>query len=80
MPDRISYLILKQCQEEHLEPVYDLVKLSTEMGKYQRKRADVLSLHKEGWRDEPLNYKPISLTKVMSGFPLNFVNLIPGLF
>ena len=66
-PDGVSGHIIKECREQLIEPIYDIIKCSIETGEVptEWKRADIIPIHKGGKQDEPLNYRPISLTSII---------------
>ena len=66
-PDGVSGHIIKECREQLIEPMYDIIKCSIETGKVptEWKMADIIPIHKGGKHDEPLNYRPISLTSIL---------------
>jgi len=66
-PDEVSGSILKLCKEELVDPIYDIIKCSLERGRVPKewKRADIVPIYKSGRKEEPLNYRPVSLTSVL---------------
>ena len=66
-PDEVSARLLKVCREELIEPIYDIIRCSLETGEVpvEWKRAEVIPIYKSGRREEPLNYRPVSLTSVV---------------
>ena len=66
-PDGISGNTLKECRDELIEPIFEIIRYSLDSGKVpmQWKRAEVVPIYKSGGRDEPLNYRPVSLTSVV---------------
>ena len=66
-PDGVSGRLIKECQEQLLEPILDLVRTSINMGQVpvEWKRANVVPIYKSGCRMEPLNYRPVSLTSIV---------------
>ncbi len=66
-PDGVSGLILKECRNQLVGPIYDIIKCSVSTGKVPRewKRAEVVPIYKSGNKEEPLNYRPVSLTSVV---------------
>ena len=66
-PDGVSGHIIKECREQLIEPIYDIIKCSIETGEVpsEWKRADIIPIYKGGKQDEPLNYRPISLTSII---------------
>ena len=66
-PDAVSGQVLKECCKELLEPLYNIINCSINTGKVPRewKRADIVPIYKSGNKQEPLNYRPVSLTSVV---------------
>ena len=66
-PDGISGNTLKECRDELIEPIFEIIRYSLDSGKVpmQWKRAEVVPIYKSGGRDKPLNYRPVSLTSVV---------------
>ena len=66
-PDGISGRVLKECKQQIIEPIFDIVKSSIETGKVPQewKRADIVPIYKSGNKMEPLNYRPVSLTSIL---------------
>ena len=67
-PDEINGWILKECKEELEEPIWEIINSSLTEGKVPKewKRANIVPLYKGGNKMEPLNYRPVSLTSVVS--------------
>ena len=66
-PDGISTWILKECKEQLADKIYSLVKTSLKQGRVPKdwKRAIIVPIYKGGRREDPLNYRPVSLTSVV---------------
>ena len=66
-PDAVSGQVLKECSKELLEPLYNIINCSVNSGKVPKewKRADIVPIYKSGDKQEPLNYRPVSLTSVV---------------
>ena len=66
-PDAVSGQVLKECRKELLEPLYNIINCSINTGKVPKewKRADIVPIYKNGNKQEPLNYRPVSLTSVV---------------
>ena len=63
-PDEVSGQILKDCNNELIEPIYDIITYSVTTGKVplQWKGANITPIFKGGGKEEPLNYRLVSLT------------------
>ena len=66
-PDNVSCKILKECRESLALPIFIIMKKSLESSSLPTNwlRANITAIFKKGKRDEPLNYRPISLTSVI---------------
>ena len=66
-PDGVSGRVIKECQEQLLDPILDLIRTSINTGQVpvEWKRADVIPIYKGGCRMETLNYRPVSLTSIV---------------
>ena len=66
-PDKISNWILKECSEELVGVIMELVKCSLKEGKIPTdwKRADIVPIFKGGNKEDPNNYRPVSLTSTV---------------
>lgn len=66
-PDGVSGYILKKCRDELIVPIYDIIRCSVATGTVPNewRRAEVVPIYKSGRKDEPSNYRPISLTSVL---------------
>ena len=58
---------LKECRQEMVEPIHDIIECSikTEKSLKNRKRADIMPIYKNENKEEPLNYRPVSLTSIV---------------
>jgi len=67
-PDGIHPLVLKRCTEVLATPLSIIFQKSYTDGKIPNdwKLANISPIHKKGSKDEPENYRPISLTSVVS--------------
>ena len=67
-PDGVSGWILKECREQLMEPIWDIVNSSLKEGKVPKewKRANIVPIYKGGGKTEPLNYRPVSLTSIVA--------------
>ena len=66
-PDGISGRLLKECKDQLLNPIFDIVQTSLQTGIVPKewKRADIVPIYKNGSKMEPLNYRPVSLTSIL---------------
>ena len=66
-PDEVSGWILRECKDQLVDPIWDIVKSSLQEGRVPRewKRANIVPIFKGGSKMEPLNYRPVSLTSVI---------------
>ena len=60
-PDGVSGNILKECKQEMAEPIYDN---KTEVPK-ECKKADIMPIYKNGNKEEPFNYRSVSLSSIV---------------
>ncbi|KAK3855374.1 hypothetical protein Pcinc_038223 [Petrolisthes cinctipes] len=67
-PDGVSPLILKECTDVLFKPITDIFLTSLETGSIPSdwRRANITPIHKKNNKMEPLNYRPVSLTSVVS--------------
>lgn len=67
LSDGVSGWTLKECREQVMEPIWDVINSLLMEGRVPRewKRANIVLIHKGGKRTEPLNYRPVSLTSVV---------------
>jgi len=66
-PDEVSGWVLKECAEELSHPITILYENSLKQGKIpnQWKLADIVPIFKKGNKEDPLNYRPVSLTSIL---------------
>lgn len=66
-PDGISNWILKECCNQLVDKIHCLIRLSLMQGKIPKdwKRANIVPIFKGGNRENPLNYRPVSLLSVV---------------
>ncbi len=66
-PDGVSNWILKECRSQLVEKIHSLVRISLRQGRVPRdwKRANIVPIYKGGNRENPLNYRPVSLISVV---------------
>ena len=66
-PDEIHPKLLYEVRDKLVGPLCKLYKLTMELGKIPQdwKDANVMPLFKKGNRDQPQNYRPVSLTSIL---------------
>lgn len=64
-PDDVSGQVIKECNEELIEPIYYINSLESGTMPREWKRANIIPIYESGNRHEPLNYRPVSLTSVI---------------
>ena len=66
-PDGVAGWILKECKNQMIEPIWDIINTSLKEGRVPKewKRANIVPIFKGGIKTEPLNYRPVSLTSVV---------------
>ena len=67
-PDGVSNWVLKECNEQLATRVYTVIESSLTEGvvPLDWKAADIVPIHKSGKKDDPQNYRPVSLTSVVA--------------
>lgn len=67
-PDGVSNWILRECRDQLVEQIHNIIESSLQEGKVpsEWKCANIVPIYKGGNREEPLNYRPVSLTSVVS--------------
>ena len=67
VPNGVSGYILKECRQEMAELIDDIIECSIKTGKVPKewKRADVMPIYKNVNKEEPFNYRPVSLTSIV---------------
>ena len=66
-PDGISGYILKECKQEMAESIHDIIECSFKTREVPKewKKADITPIYKNGNKEEPRNYRPVSLTSII---------------
>ena len=67
-PDGVANWVLKECSSQLMEVIQNIVNSTLQKGKIPKdwKRADITPIYKSGNKEEPLNYRPVSLTSVVA--------------
>ena len=67
-PDEVSNWILKECREELVDKVYNIINCSLKEGKIPEdwKKANIVPIYKGGNKEDPTNYRPVSLTSTIA--------------
>ena len=65
--DDISDSIMRTCKEELVGPIHDIIKCAIEnsTAPVEWKRAKAVPFYENGGKEEPLIYRPMSLTSVV---------------
>ena len=65
--DGVNGWILKECADQMVEPIFRLIMFSLYTGELpvEWKSANIVPIYKGGCREDPLNYRPISLTSIV---------------
>lgn len=65
-PDGVSGWVLKECRDQLLEPIWNVVNSSLKEARVPKewKRANIMPVYKDD-KMEPLNYRPVSLTSII---------------
>ena len=66
-PDGVSGWILRECAEELCYPLTKIYEASLNQGKLPQKwkMANIVPIFKKGDTEDPLNYRPVSLTSIV---------------
>ena len=66
-PDGVAGWILKECADQLVKPVYNIIRHTLDKGELplEWKRANIVPIYKGGDKEDPLNYRPVSLTSVI---------------
>ncbi|KFQ08513.1 hypothetical protein N329_03165, partial [Haliaeetus albicilla] len=76
-PEGIHLRVLRELVEEFAKPLFIIYQQSWSTGEVPDdwRLANVTSIYKKGWREDPGNYRPVSLTlvpgKIMEQFVLS---------
>ena len=65
--DGVSGNILKECRQDMAEPIHDIIECSIRTRKVSKewRRADIEPIYNNRNKEEPLNYRPVSLTSIL---------------
>ncbi len=67
-PDSVSSWILKECSSQLVSVLHNIISTTLVKGRVPIvwKRGDITSIHKTRSKEDPLNYRPVSLTSVVA--------------
>ena len=67
-PDGVSGWTLKECKEQLVQPIWEMITSSIKEGRVPKewKRANIVPIYKGGKQTDLLNYRPVSVTSVVS--------------
>ena len=67
-PDGVSNWVLKECSNELSTRIHSIIDCSLKEGKFPAdwKKANIVPIYKGGKREDPMNYRPVSLTSVVA--------------
>ena len=74
-PDGVSGWILKECAEEIVDPIHNLIQCSLNTGELpcEWKRANIVPIYKGGDSENALNYRPVSLISLVAKICENII-------
>ncbi len=66
-PDGVSSWILKECSSQLVSVLHNIISTTLVKGRVpiHWKWVDITTIHKTGSKEDPLNYRPVSLTSVV---------------
>ncbi len=66
-PDGVSSWILKECSSQSVSALHNIISTTLVKGRapIDWKRVDITPIHKTGSKEDPLNYRHVSLTGVV---------------
>ena len=66
-PDGVLGWTLSECKDQLIQPIQEMI-ISSREGRVPKewKRANTVPIYKGGKKTDPLNYRPVSLTSVVS--------------
>ncbi len=67
-PDEVSNWVMKECSQQLAGNLSDFINASLSQGRVpvDWKRANIAPVSKGGRKQDPLNYRPVSLTSVVA--------------
>ena len=67
-PDGVSGWTLKECKEQLVQPIWEVFTSSIKEGRVPKewKRANIVPIYKGGKKTDTMNYRPVSLTSIVS--------------
>ena len=60
--DRVSGQILRECKDQLIQPIWEVITSSTEEGRVPQewKRANIVPIYKGGKKTDPVDYGPVT--------------------
>ena len=67
-PDGVPGWILRECKDQLIQPIWEVITISIEERRIPQewKRANIVPIYKGGKKTDPLNYRLVSQTNVVS--------------
>ena len=67
-PDGVPGWTLRECEDQLIQPIWEVIISSIEEGRVPQewKRANIVPIYKGRKKSDPLNYRSVSLTSVVS--------------
>ncbi len=67
-PDGVTNCVIKECSQQLAGKLCNVINASLTQGKVPMdwKRANIVPIYKGGSKEDPLNYRPVSLTSIVA--------------